>query len=361
MFFVQADHQGTAALMLPHAGYHHLAMRLWAGMWVGLGVPVLWLPTLFVGGALLGWLAVVSFLFSSRLELRWRPVMLAALVLLPATHEVWFNLTNLQWTLALLWPLWWSARDPATKRGLVGESVAQALVGLTGVFVVLAAPWFVLRAIRRRSVAALVAAGVTVLAAAVQLRVALATTGGMGIEWSAGDALAVLGQRVGGLLFLPANLPTAVMTWGGLSLLGLVLLGWGWRARQETALRGWGVWVLLGLGVVAATLLRFPESLRPLQGGFNGERYFWVPKILLVWVILQVAARSAGWWRWAGLGLVVLALAVALPRWRLPRLEDNDWPTWAARIETGEEVGWVPITPTGMNFYYAANPRRQAD
>src|SRR5690606_259105 len=57
-FVHQADHLGGQALNLPHAGYHHLVMRLWAGFWVGIGAPVVAMPALFVFGATLGWLAV---------------------------------------------------------------------------------------------------------------------------------------------------------------------------------------------------------------------------------------------------------------------------------------------------------------
>jgi|GEM_PF-4142813 len=38
----------------------------------------------------------------------------------------------------------------------------------------------------------------------------------------------------------------------------------------------------------------------------------------------------------------------ALPRYQLPELGDNNWAHWAERIESGEPVGWVPITPEGI-------------
>ncbi len=361
VFFHQADHLGGQALNLPHAGYHHLAMRLWAGFWVGIGAPVVAMPALFVFGATLGWLAVGLLVFSPRLDLRWRGALIMALALVPPTHEVRFNLTNAQWTLALLWPLWWSARDPRTRSGVVTESVAMAVVGLTGIFAILAAPFFVLRAVWRRTWPAVIAATVVVSTAVIQWGALHTAQAGGGTEraWTWGEAVLLLGKRVMGQLCLPATLSAATLMWGGL-LLAVGLLGWwSWRARPDAAVRPLGMWLAFGAAVALASLWRFPESLRPLHGGFNGDRYFWIPKLLVVWTLVQLTARADGRMRWGGVAWLVLVLAVALTHFRLQAWAWHNWPMWAERIERGEEVRDVPITPDGMMFYYSANSRRQ--
>ncbi len=362
VFFTQADQFGADALTMPHAGYHHLAMRLWAGAAVGSGVPVVALPSVFVVGALLAWLAVALLLFSSRLKLRWPGALLLALVVVPPTHEVWFNLTNVQWTLALLWPLWWWARDPRTKAGVVAQTIAMAVVGLTGVFAILAAPLMVARVAWRRSWAAGAGAVVCVATAWIQWRTARTDGGGAAWEervWGLGDAALLLGKRVGGLLFLPPAAGTGWLAGVGLTLMVAVVGWWAWRASTKPELRPLAGWLWLGAAVGVAALLRFPTGLGPLHGGFNGDRYFWVPKVLLVWTIVQLVAQGGQWERWIGGAALLAVLVVAVPRLRLPVLPDNGWPQWAERIEAGEEAGWVPITPEGMRFYYAGNAERR--
>jgi len=85
------------------------------------------------------------------------------------------------------------------------------------------------------------------------------------------------------------------MTWLGLGL-ALLMLGGGLAAAVKSV--GWwpllGWWFLGGL-VMAATLYRFQPDLRPLQGLFNGERYFFVPEILVAWRLIQVAAIGLRW------------------------------------------------------------------
>ncbi len=89
VFFVQADVLGWKALTIPHADYHHLLMRLWAGLWINEGAPVLWMPMLFMAGAVVAWLAVVVvFAPSSRVRWPWTVVVMMAVV--SPSNEMYF-------------------------------------------------------------------------------------------------------------------------------------------------------------------------------------------------------------------------------------------------------------------------------
>jgi hypothetical protein len=311
---------------------------------------------------LLGWLAVAALLFSPRSNLRWPGPMLVGLALVPATHEVWFNLTNAQWTLALLWPLWFLARDPAGKIAVAGEWLAMALVGLTGVFSVLAAPLMVVRAAWRRTVPSVGAALITVVVAWIQWRTATgAAAADVKIKWTWYEALGLGSQRIGGTLVAPEKLATIWLIIAGAAALVTLAVVWGTTALRQRESRALGGWVVFAALLVGAMLLRFPESLRPLQGNLNGERYFLVPKVLAAWLLIQVMALSREkWMRGVAAALAVAVLVMAMVRFRLPVLPDNDWSKWAARIEVGENIGWVPITPKGMRFQYPGNPQRAA-
>ena len=130
--------------------------------------------------------------------------------------------------------------------------------------------------------------------------------------------------------------------------MGLIWVGWRvWKRPEE---RPYLFWVGFAGLVVVATLWRFQSNLGDLKPVANGERYFFVPKVIVLWGLVQMAARAGlGRDRWVAAAGLVLALGVALPGFKLSPLIDNDWPRWAKRIEEGER-GWVPITPKGFRF-----------
>lgn len=346
VFFTQAAALKWQALTLPHAGYHHLIQRLWAG--VLMEVPLRWMPTAFVVATALGWSAVVLFLFSPRVRVRWPILMAVVLVLLPSSNELWFNLTNLQWTTALLIPLWLVADDPRTKGGLAAQWVASFLVGMTGVFSIAAAPWFVVKAVIRRSWKSGGMAALWLLTAWLQFTTARNEGAAPAGALAVGESLAIVGKRVVGTLMMPSDWPANWLVHGGMGL-GVAGLTWmGWRTWKTQESRPYLLWAgFVGL-VVLATLWRFQSNLADLRPPANGERYFFVPKVIIFWGLIQMAAGATKD-RWVAVAALVVGLTVAGLNFRLPPLIDNDWPMWVQRIEEGER-GWVPITPEGFRF-----------
>ena len=362
VFFVQAESMGRMALTVPHAGYHHLLMRLWAGLWVNGGAPIGWMPTLFMLGAVLAWMAVVLVVFAPSSRVRWPWAVVLILAVVSPSNELYFNLTNVQWVTALLWAFWWSAEDPRSKVGLGAQLVGMAIVGLTGVFAMLATPLMAGRALVRRTWSSFAAGLVCGLTAWVQWGVVRASPGDGSSTTSLdlGGAVLVLGKRVWGTLLIPIGSGGAVMSWVGTGLAMLLLVGTIELARREAwgrRLLGWWGFAFLVMG---ATIFRFQDNLRPLNYLFDGERYFFVPQALVLTGVIQVAAQSRRWVRVGAFCVLGMALAMAITRYRLPALPDNDWPTWAARIERGEEVKAIPITPKGYDFVYPGNEARRA-
>jgi hypothetical protein len=82
----------------------------------------------------------------------------------------------------------------------------------------------------------------------------------------------------------------------------------------------------------------------------NGDRYFFVPKVALAWLL---AAQLGGALPLRRLSLALLA-AMALNTclaFRYERWSDLNWAYWADRIDQGERVV-VPINPPGFSFVY---------
>ena len=346
VFFTQAASLGTKALTLPHAGYQHLLQRIVAQLAAPL--PLVWMPTLFVVATVVIWSGVVLAIFSPRVGARWPMAMVAALVLLPSDNELWFNLTNVQWTTALLVPLGLVAKD-AKSWGERGAEVGGALlVGLTGVFSIVAAPLFVVRALIRRTMAAGIVAAAWVLAGSLQWMTVQAEGSSPAGSLPMGQSLVITGKRVFGTLFLPSGIPDNVTVYVGLGT-GLAAVGWlVWRCWRTPALRPYGYGAVFAALVSVATLWRFQSNLDDLVPTANGERYFFVPKMMVLWGLIQLAALSTRD-RWVAIAALVVILGVAVPKFKLAPLIDNDWTHWAERIEAGER-GWVPITPEGFRF-----------
>jgi hypothetical protein len=59
-----------------------------------------WWPAFYNGVSFVIWLAVLARLFSSRLDLPGKPWLALAIIAVPHTGEVFFNITNLQWLTA---------------------------------------------------------------------------------------------------------------------------------------------------------------------------------------------------------------------------------------------------------------------
>ena len=356
VFFTQAASLGTKALVLPHAGYQHLLQRIVAQLTAPL--PLVWMPTLFVAATVVIWSGVVLALFSPRVGARWPTAMVAALVLLPSDNELWFNLTNVQWTTALLIPLWLVAKDAKSWRGRGVEVGVALLVGLTGVFSIAAAPLFVVRALIRRTMAAGVVAVAWVLTGSLQWMTVQAEGSSPAGVLPMGQSLVITGKRVFGTLFLPSGMPDNVIVTVGL-VTGLAGVGWFvWRCGRTPVLRPYGYGAVFAALVSVATLWRFQSNLDDLVPVANGERYFFVPKVMVLWGLMQMAAQPTRD-RWVAVAALIVALGVALPKFKLDPLIDNDWPHWAERIEAGER-GWVPITPEGFRFIPPERPKDEA-
>jgi hypothetical protein len=346
IFFVQADAVGWRALTEPSGGYHHLLLRLVAA--AATPLPALYIPGAYFVACLGLTLALAAALFSPRIELQGRTACALAIALIPHTGEVIGNLTNLQWitALGLVWLL--VAQPATTHRQLATDAVIAGVLGLTGVFSILLAPLFILRAVWQRSRGTLVVAIIVVIAAAIQAAAVLkaaSTPGASSDTWL--TPIAIVGHRLAAGLLLPAGpadrLPTGVMTaLGALTLAALLAAAlWPGPRRPMRFLLGAAIVV-----IVAGTLFRLRPDLWQLDRMSQGDRYFFLPKLLAAWLLIQ-AAVLPGWRRIVGLAGCAAALAASAGGWRYERIRNLDWPQYARQLDAGGPVNGIPINPEG--------------
>jgi hypothetical protein len=167
VFYYQAVVDRAPAVFKPYGGYLHLVPRLTAAL--AAACDPLYAPTVFLAVSLLLTLGVAAACFSPRVDLPCRPLLALSLVLVPHTGEVFANLTNLQWILALGFLLLLLAEDARTPWQQCVDLGSVILLGLTGPFVVLWLPLFWWRFRRRRTSAAGILAGMATVLAGAQI------------------------------------------------------------------------------------------------------------------------------------------------------------------------------------------------
>jgi hypothetical protein len=308
IYFSQAHNMGLAAILQTDRRYLVPFYRITAAL-LDL-FPVTAAPVLYPLAALLVQVAMLTPALSARLE--WiipgrmlRAVLFALLCLMPGLWESLAIVTHSGNWPAICLLLLMLSDDPRSRAARVGELAAVAVMGLTGVQMVIFAPWFAWRWWRTRSRHSL-----AVLAVAV----AQALVGGVVLLLSGssprgqGNLLAlprVWVERIGGTwLFGYSDLLNSPsrMVWLGVALawcIGSVVITV--VALRRTAVVLW----LLFLAWLAAPVLAYGYMPPPRSFG----RHFVIP-IAIVIVLLVATIGAIGARRWAIAAVVCIALGV---------------------------------------------------
>ncbi len=356
-FFVDAHISGPKALLSPYNGYLHLLPRLIA--WLASPLHPSIQPAAYALAALGVTLLVVAQALSPRLDLPGKPWLALAMVAVPHTGEIFLNVTNLQWITALGLLLTLLKRDPENAAEWAVDVTALVVAGLTGPFSVLLLPLFLVRGYERRTRAAWIIAAVVAGPAAVQLShlwsaPAFYSPG----AWNAGNLLGVLAVRLPMTLAIGEAWPVKLgYTWA-VSLGGALVAGWIFLSARCGRWREARLFLLAALALfLAAGIKRGRPDTWAFYDTFNGDRYFYGPKVIALWLVVVIIAElRSQWQRTVGIIVVTLAFAANLPAFRIKPLPDLRWASYSDRIKAGESVE-VPINP-GWKVVCPAKPAR---
>lgn len=369
VFFKENYEHGIRAWLIPYAGYLHVLPRLvaWGTGWF----PVVLQPALYNAASLLVTLGTAARLFSERLPFTLLQSVAATLSLglVPHSGEVFLYLAALQWPVALTLPLLAMQRDPSNSWQSAGDYFLLVLAGLTGPFILLFLPLLMLRLLvvgrSWYSFGLLVVGGVlgSIQGACLLSSTRLASGGSGGLD--GGVVMEVLGRRLGSYTLLGPQIGAGIG--GGVGFLlcfGLfaapLLLAW---REHRRALPMVGGFLAAGMLLVGATLISFRANLSVLLPFENGDRYFYLPRVLLAWSFLLCfggAGHGKGFARQilAGtvLGLFLMASATNFQSPPPPRL---DWTGPAQKLQHGEVVSFE-VNPGGPGWVVqlAARPGR---
>ncbi len=354
-FFHPAWDQGWSVLFAQYAGYLHTVPRLVAACAVQFDPR--WSPAIFVGSSFALTLYVAARTQSSRFPFPPHAAYAFAVVLVPDQFEVLLFLVNVQWILAGGLLLLLVSADARRWWQHTHDALAAILLGLTGPFSVLFAPLFLWRAWHRRTRASFVVTSLVLICAGVQAWTLWKNPVVMNADRIATEALlAVPGMRIAGSLLagslIPLDYPLLIETaLGALILLAAVAL-----ALRRGPARPERIWLALAFGaLLAASLLRCRYVLIPLCHATFGSRYFFLPQLVLLWLLAPLLRDTRPWLARSAAVLLLWILAVNVPRLRESGLPDLHWREHAAQLRAGTAVT-VPINP-GWSFTAPARPR----
>ena len=362
IFMKQDDAFGARAILIPYNGYLHLLPRLIA--WVArVSADVAWWPAIYNGLAFALSVGVFARLASRRVELPAKPWLMLAFVLVVGTGEALINVTNLQWFVAFFLLLQLFTTRPATPAQRLGDLAIIVAVGLSGPFAIVFAPLFAWRAWRERNADNFVTLAGVVACAAVQGW--LVTRHGASLSMEAatqpfrpGTLFAILGTR---LVTWPVLGPWAVRAWPLWvhAVLAAVVIGpllaWALRADPRRPVRA--IVAAAFVLVTAACAYRVRADTWQSDDLVNGDRYFYVSRVLLAWLlILEFDARPRAI-AYAARALCVIGVVMHLPHFIIPAPIDYKWAEHCDPIRRGVPAN-IHTLPEGWFIDYTGRSRK---
>lgn len=358
-FYLEARYVGPDAFTRSYAGYHHFFPRLTA--WCASFIDPCLAPAFFVGFSLLATLGIIALIFSERLDLSGKPMLALAVVLVPHSGEIFLTPTNVQWLGALAIFLTVLKADPLKASDWIVDGVVILALGLSGFFIVLLLPFFILRAMCRRSWKSGVILAMASMAGALQVfeywKFVQSPDSGAPVHWPAYFtflSLHVPLELFGSKAWAAVTPRWLAITGGVLAMAGFGVIAW--SPRREQALPRYAMLVFALILVMAASRrVRFDGP--PADDFINVDRYVVLPRILLLWILGSTATKGTVRGRVA-LALFSTSMLVTLPYFRFPPLLDLQWHRYCADLRAGKEVT-VPINPD-WSVTFPARPSRSS-
>ena len=361
IFLVQAEQLGLRAWFEPYNGYLHLLPRLVA--WLARQTAdVAWWPAIYNGCSFAVTVGLFLRIASDRVRLPAKPALMLALPLVVGTGEVLINLTNLQWITAFLLVIHLFLEPPKSVRERTVDLLILVMVGLNGPFAAVLAPLFAWRAWSEKNRDHWLAFGV--VAACAALQGSLAWRAGAAL-YGAGEPLrplmffSVLGSRLVTWTFLGPEAVGALPVWahaaGGTAFLAL-LITLALRDRNERTEK---VRLAAALALLtAACAWRVRADLWQDDNLVNGDRYFYIPRVLVVWLVILELRSPLRAVAWTARGLCALGLALHVPHFILSAPTDHRWSENCGAIRRGVPAQ-IKTLPEGWYIEYpgrAAKP-----
>jgi hypothetical protein len=328
---------GFAAVFEPVNGYLIVPSRLIS--WIALSISLEHYPAYATWLGILAQAACVATVAAAPTFLRAKPLCALALLALPMNAEVYalpqytFWWTTLFLFLALIW-------EPGRSQRL--RNVLLVIGGVSSPMVVVLTPLFALRAAATRRRDDVIATLVVAAVAAVQLYFVFVGDPAETVPLELRQVWAAIGTFFAGWTVLGGRPGDEIL---GLAVCAL-LAGGALALPKDQRLP----YVLLGLtlgGAIASAMLRVPADLISPVG--NGPRYFFLPLVLIFWMLVWLASTRRAVLFAAALALMAAAAPITLAHYQRGQEPLRPW-SQAVR-ECRERGADMPVQHDGLQVH----------
>jgi hypothetical protein len=258
----------------------------------------------------------------------------------------------MQWLLALILVLVLLSDDAHGFGQWLLDASVVIIGGLTGPFLLFFSALFIARAWWRRTYASWILLGLAGATALFQFVIVFQNRGDFvrhepsNLRW----LLSIIGARLYAPIIMGFHLPSISSHFGWLLLGGLGSTLWlyfGLRSGENAEERR--ILTIAGWCVIFPVMARFFHDTESLAGVENGDRYFYISRVVLVWLIVVFSARARDWQRWAIAICLTIGLIMNLTSIRHEPLTQYPWKLHVAEMRAGLPLR-VPTNPEGWEI-----------
>lgn len=368
IFFREAYCFGPNSLFNPYQGYYHLVPRLTALL--SSYFNQLYAPAIYCGTALFSTAIVLYLVLSPRLLLPYKPLLALLIVIIPTGYEVYGNITNIQWYLAIGLLIIFLMKPSESQSCLILETVFVLLSGLTGPFILLLIPglalmlwpnWSIPLARHRMIFLTAAAFGAASFQAWALMKYGInAPVVRSKTDFQFMDYVHIISI----ITFLQIGTPylrgvnnifhlmrdntfsTSLLFISTISLLVITLLYTISISRKKYVVEKRMI-TYFGLVILLASYYKLRVTIDALGYLGSGHRYLFIPSIMLSWLI--VLMFKDGIIKYIAAVLISLLLITAIYDYRRAPLIDYNWSLWVSKARFDSQTR-IPINPPGWSI-----------
>lgn len=327
IFFQEAKLFGLETLVLPYSGYLHLIPRmvaLVANLFTTAAAPTFYIAA---SVAIVIWSAAT--IATANLSYAWllAPLCMAA----PGGEETFGTLTNVQWLTqaALLLVITSSTPSkPSVRSNQIAFTVAASLSGPFSIFATPLAAWRICTHKTDRH--SWLVGGIVLVAAMIQLNFVLRVPSPYEGIRAPLHLLPVMLDRWVGQVSHTGLTDKPVRFRQDLFMGGAMLLACATGSRELRMLYVYAATVLAG------TFLRFIPDSYYFDSPGVGERYFYIPRLIILWSLVLALLRVR--WYSALMGVALIMMSNSFERWQKAPWPILPWRSEAWKIDQGRPV-----------------------
>jgi hypothetical protein len=352
IFFMGYIEYGFKSIITPYGGYLHLVPRLIAG--VASLVPFSMTPTIYNYSALAVMLLVGGSFFSSRYNLPFNPLLALSMVLVPHYGEVFMTITHIPSYLCFMLLMLFFKEPPIKFIHYILDYSIIILCGLTGPFVFMLLPLFIVKCFIRKSPHNYGMCFAVLLCASIQGWCFFSAfnvfgMGGKEICSNINTWATLLGHKLFSQIFLREDIsdkinPVILAIFAMIMPIVLILF-----ASSKRQLLLIGAFLFFGIAVALSTLYMFSTHLEEITYSVvNGDRYFYMPYVMVMWSLI-VGLNSLNLIKRVIASILLLLILISSSQhFRSTPYVDYHWKEYCGKIENGIPVPvLVPINPPG--------------